>query len=149
MAQQTATPDTGTDESTDEETVADTLETELSFAVELLESVTESDVADMSDEEIVRVRNELKELDDKTEEVRKDVVDSEIENRIEPGESLYGLSRIQSHNKYITEDDGAVVARAVSQGIDYTEFVNVNASKLSEVAPDLTEIHEAEYTYLR
>jgi hypothetical protein len=49
----------------------------------------------------------------------------------------------------VAEDPSTVIARAVGQGIAYDSFVSIKASKLAEVAPDLAEIGEREYTYLR
>ena len=137
-----------TDSDTDSDSVADTLESELSFATELLASLEDSDIESMSDEELVKVRSACKALEDISEETRKDL-DSEVKNRVNPGESLLGLSHIESHNKYVSEDAGTIIMRAVSEGIDYTEFISINASQLSDMAPDLCEVHRSEYSYVR
>jgi hypothetical protein len=108
-----------------------------------------TDVSELPDEQLVELWTELKDLADAVEDLRKDVVEPVMEQRVDPGERLLGINRIESHNKYVAEDDGAVVARAVSQGIDYTEFVSVNASTLASEHPDLAEIGEASYTYFR
>jgi|APHM01.1.fsa_nt_gi hypothetical protein len=115
-----------------------------------LDTIDSETVADMSDMDLVELRTELKELESETETVRKNVADNELKDRVAPGEKLLGISHIASHNKFIPEDDGSVVARAVSRGIDYTDFVNVNASTtIANEYPDLAEVEEAEYTYLR
>jgi chromosome segregation ATPase len=107
------------------------------------------DVADMDDLELVELRTEVKELEDSVEDARKDVVESELETRVEPGEKLFGLHRIESHNKFVAEDAGAVIARAALQGINWTEFVELKASKLASEHPGLAEIGQYDYTYFR
>lgn len=129
--------------------IAHTLTSEVSSSREIIESVTEDDIEEMSDEELVKLRGELKKLEDTVEEARKKKADGVLKDRIEVGDSLYGLNHIQSHNKYVEDDIGAVIMRAVRREIDYTEFVSIKASKLADVAPEIAEIGEAEYTYLR
>jgi len=72
-----------------------------------------------------------------------------VKDRVNPGDSLLGLSHIKSHNKFVTEDAGKIIMRAVTEGIDYTEFISVKASKLDSIAPGIAEIKKSEYTYLR
>lgn len=131
------------------DSIAHHLTTELAFSRDLLDSLESDDLAEMSDEELVEVRTHLKELEDTVESVRKEQADAELEERVEPGEKLLGLHRVQSHNKYVADDVGTVIGRAASRGIDYTEFVSIDASTLADVAPDLAEIGRAEYTYFR
>jgi hypothetical protein len=116
---------------------------------ELRDSLSSLTVDTMGDNELVALRDAIKSLEDDIEEVRKEAVDSELKDRIPVGGSLLGLSHIGSHNKFLKEDDGTVVMRAVSKGIDYNDFVKVNASQLAKEYPDLAEIGEAEYSYLR
>lgn len=125
------------------------VETHLGDALTALDELDESDVRELSDEKLVSLRTTLKELEDETEEARKSVADEEVSERIAPGESLLGLSHIQSHNKYVKEDIQKVVMRAVGKGIDYTEFVSLDASTLASDFPDLADVGEAEYTYIR
>jgi len=127
----------------------DSLQEQVTAMHERLDALEPDEIEDMDDLDLVELRTEIKELEDTVDEVRSDVVDAELEDRIEVGESLYGLSRIESHNKYLAEDAGKVIMRAVGQGIDYTEFVSVNASALASEHPDLAEVKRAEYTYLR
>lgn len=129
------------------DSMADVLADELAYLNELLASLSTDDLEDMSDRELVDVRTELKELEDEVEDARKERADEVLADRVDVGERLHGLKRVQSHSKYVAEDDGSVVARAVAQGIDYTEFVSVNASTVAEEYPDLAEIGKSEYTY--
>lgn len=46
------------------------------------------DVSDMGDLDLVELRTEVKELEDRVEDVRKDVVEAELETRVKPGEKL-------------------------------------------------------------
>jgi hypothetical protein len=128
--------------------VADALES-LADAREALESVDDADLSDLPDTMLVQLRGQLKELEDATEETRKKQAEQELRTRVEPGEKLLGLSRVESHNKYVIDDAASVVGRAVAEGVDYGEFVSINASKLADVAPDLAEIGESEYDYFR
>jgi hypothetical protein len=114
-----------------------------------LESLTDADVSVMSDEELVELRTSIKELENQVKDTRKDVVETELENRVEPGESMLGLKRVQSHSKFVAEDAETVVARAVANGIDYGQFTSVSASKLADTAPEIAEIGRNEYTYFR
>jgi len=116
---------------------------------EALDAVEPDDVADMDDLDLVELRTELKELEDSVEDVRKDVAEAELETRVEPGEKLFGLHRVESHNKYVAEDAGVVIARAALQGINWTEFVDLKASKLASEHPGLAEIGRYDYTYFR
>jgi len=114
-----------------------------------IESADSDRIADMADVDLVELRTELKALESDVNDMREDVVDDELTDRIEPGESLFGLNHIESHNKYLAEDAGTVIMRMVSDGMDWTEYVDVNASSLASDHPDLAEIGRYEYTYLR
>lgn len=144
-------PDATTDDSTDSQTDDDSpsLAERLAGIRERVDALESDDVDDMDDISLVELRSELKALEDAVEETRKNVADDELKGRMDVGENLYGLTLIESHNKYLEEDAGEVIMRAVSQGIDYTGFVQVNASTLADEHPDLAEIGEASYTYLR
>lgn len=128
---------------------ADTLADDVADLRESLNDLEESDVSDMDDVDLVGLRDEIKSLEDTVSDVRSDVVDSELQGRIPVGGSLFGLSHIESHNKYVAESEITVIMRAVAKGIDYTQFIDVNASTLASDFPDLAEVGEAEYTYLR
>ena len=114
-----------------------------------LKSLDESEIEAMSDTELVRLREALKAVEDKSETVRKELADSELKGRIPAGESLLGLKHIESHRKHVAEDAVTVIMRAVAQGVDYTDFVDVDTSTLASDYPDLAEIGKYEYTYLR
>lgn len=138
------------EEQPESETItADELTDRVAAVREHLDAVDESEISEMDDLDLVELRTEVKQLENTVEEVRKETVDEEVKTRVEPGEKLYGLSHIESHGKYVEEDAATVVARAVSAGVDYGEFVDISASKLADVAPDLAEIGRYEYTYLR
>jgi hypothetical protein len=121
----------------------------LADAREALESVDDEDLSALPDDVLVQLRNQLKALEDETEETRKKQAEEELRARVDPGEKLLGLHRVQSHNKYVVDDAASVVGRAVAEGLDYGEFVSINASKLADVAPHLAEIGESEYDYFR
>jgi len=114
-----------------------------------LENLDESEIEMMSDTELVRLREALKAVEDTSETVRKELADETIKGRVAPGESLLGVNHIESHRKYVAEDAVTVIMRAVSKGIDWTQFVDVSASTLSSEYPELAEIGKHEYTYLR
>lgn len=114
-----------------------------------LENLDESEIEAMSDTELVRLREALKAVEDTSETVRKELADETIKGRVAPGDSLLGVSHIESHRKYVAEDAITVIMRAVSKGIDYTQFVDVSASTLASDYPELAEIGKNEYTYLR
>jgi len=115
----------------------------------LLESIDESTVESMGDEELVRLREAVKAIDDLSETVRKDATDSELKDRIPVGGEIHGISHIESHRKFVDEDPVTVIMRAVAKEIDYTEFVDISATTLAKEYPDLTEIGENEFSYLR
>jgi hypothetical protein len=139
-----------TDASTDNDyTPTDGLTEQVTALHERLDALESDAIEELDDVDLVELRTEIKELEDTVEDARKDTVDAELKTRVEPGETLLGLSHIKSHNKYLKEDAGSVVMRAVSQGIDYTGFVDVNASKVADQHPELAEIGQAEYSYLR
>ena len=114
-----------------------------------LESLDESEVAAMSDTELVRLREAIKSVEDTSESVRKELADSEIKSRVAPGDSLLGINHIESHRKYVAESDISVIMRAVSKGINFHNFVDINASTLADEYPELAEIGKQEYSYLR
>jgi hypothetical protein len=144
MSQTTTAQD---EEQTNDDSVAERLIEETAFTTELLDVVTDGDVSEFSDEDLVNLRSELKDLEDTVETVRKDLVESELDTRVAPGERLHGLNRVQSHSKYVEEDAETIVARAVSHGVNYGQFVSISASSLADVAPNLATIGESEYTY--
>jgi hypothetical protein len=133
----------------DAEGIAQTLINEVAFARQILESVDEGEIKAMSDEELVDLRSEIKELEGDVEDFRKELVESELETRVDPGERLLGLNRVKSHSKYVVDDPSTVVARATAKGIDIDTFTKIKASKLADVAPELAEIGRSEYTYFR
>lgn len=150
MSQTTTADESETD---DEQTqsdwsVAPVLVEELAYLRDLLESVGADDIERMADDELVDVRSELKELEDAVEDTRKSGVEDELEDRVDPGERLHGLHRIESHNKYVAEDVGTVIGRLVNEGVDYTEYVDLNASALADSDLDV-QIGRYEYTYFR
>ncbi|AGM11597.1 hypothetical protein M199_gp069 [Halogranum tailed virus 1] len=114
-----------------------------------LDSLDAMDVAAMTNTELVRLREAIKAVEKVSESVRKDVADAELKERVAPGESLLGISHIESHRKYLAEDETSVVMRAVAKGINFHDFVSVNASTLAKEYPDLAEVGEQEYSYLR
>jgi hypothetical protein len=114
-----------------------------------LDTLDESEITSMSDAELARLRDTIKAVEDTSESVRKELVDDELKSRVAPGESLHGISHIESHRKYLAEDDMSVVMRAVAKGINFHDFVDVNASTLANEYPELAEIGEHEYSYLR
>lgn len=135
--------------STVSQVTAASLSQEVADLRDSLESLGAGDVDDMDDVDLVALREEIKSLEDTVSDVRSDVVDDELQGRIPVGDTLFGLSHIESHNKYVAESEISVIMRAVAKGIDYTQFVDVNASALASDFPELAEVGEAEYTYLR
>lgn len=123
------------------------LVSELSAMRDRLEALSLTDVAESDDVDLVELREELKQLEDITEEARKDVTENELRARVNVGGSLCGLKRVESHNKYVEDDTGTVVARAAALGVDYTEFVDLNASALADMDEDLADIGEYTYDY--
>jgi hypothetical protein len=141
-----------TDESTDSNQTAEekhVITERVTAMRERLESLETDELEEMEDFALVELRSELKMLEDKVSDVRKGQADDVLQERIDVGESLYGLSHIESHNKYVDEDVGTVIMRAVSAGVDYTEFVSVHASTLASDYPELADIGRSTYTYLR
>lgn len=116
---------------------------------ELLEKLEETGVTSLPDRQLVELHNTLKTLEDTVKEVRKETVDSNLKDRIPEGESRFGLQHIESHRKYTPESVQTIIMRAVAMGIDYTQFVDVNASTLAKDHPEVAEIGQHEYTYLR
>lgn len=129
--------------------VSDTTTSKLWSLNSELENLDVSEIESMSDTELVRLREALKAVEDTSEAVRKELADETIKGRVAPGESLLGVNHIESHRKYVAEDAVTVIMRAVSKGIDWTQFVDVSASTLSSEYPELAEIGKHEYTYLR
>jgi len=140
-------------ESSDETDLASALLKELSAMNEILESFDEDHFSDMSDEELAKVWSEVKDLEKNVKGTRKDQVEEVLEERVDPGERLCGINHIESHNKFVSEDVSNVIMRAVSRGIDYTQFVSLDASTIADMNEDLdkdlAEIGRSEYTYFR
>lgn len=136
-------------DSEDVRLIFDSLTDHVASVRENLDALDTEEVAEMDDIDLVELRTEVKQLENTVEEVRKETVDEELKGRIEPGEKLYGLSHIESHGKYVEEDASTVIARAVGKGVNYGEFVDIKASKLQEIAPEIATIGRYEYTYLR
>lgn len=142
MSQTTTRPDDS------EQSRADLLVDEVEYINELLGSLDDDAVEQMSDQKLVELRSAIKELESTVDDVRKKRVDGELKDRIEPGERLFGLSHVESHSKFVAEDVGTVIMRAVSAGVDYTDFVDLKASALADSEVE-AEIGRNEYTYLR
>ena len=120
---------------------------ELSAMRDRLEALSESQVADADDVDVTELREELKRLEDITEEARKEVVESELRDRVAIGDSICGLKRIESHNKYVNDNAGSVIARCAALGIDYTQFVDLDATALADHEADLADVGRYTYDY--
>lgn len=127
---------------------------DLAAMAEVLGDVDAEDVADASDEELAALRDALKSVEDAAEEARKDGVEEELDDRCAPGESIAGLTRVESHNKYVKDGEAAVDA-LVAAGVDARRVMEPNATDLAEVAEEegvaaaREEVGEYEYTYYR
>ena len=116
---------------------------------ERLEDMDQGDVAAMTDGELSELRENSRSVEKRTEEIRKDVVDSEIEDR----DGVPGFSVVESHRKFVEGDEQSIIMRAVSHGIDPSQFTTVNATQLSEVdeevEPHLGDVGKYLFTYVR
>lgn len=127
---------------------------DLSAVAEVLDDVDAEDVADASDEELAALRDALKSVEDAAEDARKDGVEEEMDDRCAPGESIAGLTRVQSHKKYVKDGEAAVDA-LVAAGVDARRVMSPDATALAEVAEEegvpaaREEVGEASYTYFR
>lgn len=145
------------DTATDAPTLTDADLTDLLAEAEArLDSLSAGDCENLSDEQIASLRSAVKGVEDTAEDARKDAVEEEMDTRVDAGESLAGVTRVESHNKYVTGDETSVIMSAVSRGIDPSLFTEVNASDLAAVSEDedvdadfSDDIGRFTYTYYR
>jgi len=128
----------------------------LSEAESRLESLSQADCEEMSGEEIATLRTVVKGVEDTAEDARKDAVEEEMDARVDAGESLAGVTRVESHNKYVAGDEQSIIMSAVSRGINPARFTEVNATDLAELsdgddvdADFSEEVGRFTYTYYR
>lgn len=130
-------------------TAATSINQQIESVAQALENFDDSDAYVESDGNLVNLWSAIKELEDTVEEVRKEVIESEMKARVNPGDRLCGVSLIQSHRKYIEEEASTVIGRAANRGIDWTPFVSINASTLAKSHPDIATVGRNKYTYFR
>ena len=123
----------------------------LQEAAERLSDLSEEDVERMDDERLAALRAAMKGVEDTTEDTRKDTVDAEIEAR----DGVCGMTVVESHKKYVADDEMSVVMTLVSAGIDPSPVIDVNASDLSDLLADTDAVEMDDavgrftYTYIR
>ena len=121
-----------------------------------LNDLSPEDVENLSDEELATLRSAVKGVEDTAEDTRKDTVEDEMDARVDAGETLAGVTRVESHNKYVAGDEQSIIMSAVSRGINPARFTEVNATDLAELNEDdevdadfSDEIGRFTYTYYR
>ena len=141
-----------TDADADAQTLTDADDVSvLQEAAKRLSDLSGDDVEDMDDDRLAALREATKDVEDTAEDTRKDTVDAEIEAR----DGVPGMTVVESHNKYVADDDVSVVMSLVSAGIDPSPVIDVNASDLSDLLADTDAVDMDDavgrfsYTYIR
>jgi hypothetical protein len=109
--------------------------------------------ADMTLDDLAALRGELKTLEEEVETCRKEIVEEQLDNEINVGDSVAGLTRVEGHNKYLYDAD-ETLETLEEEGIDP---LSVCEPKAADVAEALEEegigskdhIGRATYTYYR
>ena len=123
-----------------------------------LEALAGDDVADADTESLARLRQAVKAVEDSAEDARKDTVESELETRVDVGDSVdvgdgSTLSRVEGHRKYVPNEDGALLALEAA-GVDARDVMKVKANKVAKAAEEAgldvsVLVGESPYTYFR
>lgn len=117
------------------------------------QDLTLVDFDDIPTEQLAKLEDILKELENAAEDARKNGVEEELDERVDVGDSVNGVTRVEGHSKYVTDEDAAL-NQLREAGVDPTEAMDVKANRLLEAGEgaglDLDEfIGRAEYTYYR
>jgi len=132
----------------------------LAKATDTLENVAEdlggleaNDVSDAESESLADLRNTLRDVEKAAENARKDAVEEELSNRVEPGEKIAGLSFIETE-KWSVPDEEAVVEMMRDAGRMPETVMEVDAGALEEVAKETEGVSTEplgtySYTYFR
>lgn len=129
--------------------VAPSINRKINRAKRSIESYDDTNASGSSDDSLTSLWSAIKSLEDAAEELRKEVLEPEMESRVAAGDRISGVQLIESHRKYVEDDAPTVIGRAVGRGINYTEFVSLDATVLASDYPDLADIGRNEYTYFR
>lgn len=157
-----ATHDTTTDADTQNGQDAQDALNSLNDALERLRislnQVEDADLDELDDHQLADAYAALRDGETRTEEVRKDTVGEELEERIDTGERLEGdfasVTLVEGHRKYIGDEEAAINALE-DAGVDPQEAMEVNATDLANLAEEhgvdaaAEQIKRATYTYAR
>jgi len=118
-----------------------------------LDTLDADDVSDADSESLAELRNTLRDVEDSAEDSRKNAVEDELSNRVEPGEKIAGLSFIETE-RWSVPDEDAVVEMMRDAGRMPETVMGVDAGAVEEVATEVggvtTEpLGTYSYTYFR
>lgn len=115
-----------------------------------LEDAETFDAADATDETLAEYVAALKWLADAAESARKDVFESELDERVDDGEQVADLQKLSGKNTWVSDDEAAFAAVA-DAGEDPMQVASVSIGDLRDVlGPEADEyIGESSYSYFR
>jgi len=118
-----------------------------------LDTLDADDVSDADSESLAELRNTLRDVEDSAEDSRKNAVEDELSNRVEPGEKIAGLSFIETE-RWSVPDEDAVVEMMRDAGRMPETVMGVDAGAVEEVATEVEGVTTEplgtySYTYFR
>lgn len=144
--------DSSTDEPTEINQILEDVDA-LEDAAALAEEIVEADLSEASDDELAGLVATLKQLEDVAESARKKGVEDELAERVEIGETVGSVTRVQGHSKYVTDEEAAINCLREA-GADPMEAMEVKAQLLANIAEEVgldpdDFIGRSAYSYFR
>ena len=115
-----------------------------------LENAEEFDPEDTDDETLAEFVAALKRLESAAEDARKDVFEEALDDRVDEGETVGDIRKMQGSNRYVT-DNAAAFDAVLDAGEDPRKVAKGSAPKLADLIGDDADelIGESSYSYFR
>lgn len=131
----------------------DTTVAEIEEVTRMLDAAHAADLDEMDDDHLGEFVGALKRLESKAEDIRKDVFEEALHERVDEGEQAGDVMKQTGSRRYIV-DEAHLNHELAEQGVDVTEAMRFNAKDaeevLEEIGSDVDEfIGEREYEYFR
>jgi transcriptional accessory protein Tex/SPT6 len=100
-----------------------------------LDTLSPEEIEAADDEKLAELRNAIRNIENAAEDTRKDTVENELKTRVEPGDSIAGLSLIEVEKTNVP-DESAVIDMMRSAGRPPENVMEVKAGKVEDLAAE-------------
>jgi len=125
----------------------------LQDAAEYVEALIDFGVDTDDAKALVKMRNALIRLENKAQEARKQIIEPALDEKIDVGDNVAGVTRTQTERPVVT-DNTAALNMLEDAGVDPGEVIQVNPRQFIEAIDEADNnpsavIDHEEYTYYR